>query len=213
MNVIVLDLLGKHVRRTSFMRPKPSSLWDHHVIPCNFRLSFYSGIYSVYSWFFLINLMKTGIGQSKYCILPRPFSGYLISLCGSLSFLTLILIMIIIKISKSGQVPDNRRVDLTLARYKSSLCSFWLCGSLWLDIPLTHRLVSISPQFETQAIVRLAFFDPLNVSRKETFVQRGKWQCEGGEQELLQLQSWKPSDMLILPVWKEATSPLTNSVK
>ena len=48
MNVIVLDLLGKHVRRTLFIRPKPSSLWDHHVIPWNFRLSFYGGIYSVY---------------------------------------------------------------------------------------------------------------------------------------------------------------------
>ena len=31
----------------------------------------------------LINLMKTGIGQSKYCI-PQPFSRCLISLCGSL---------------------------------------------------------------------------------------------------------------------------------
>ena len=31
----------------------------------------------------LINLMKTGIGQSKYCI-PQPFSRCLISLCSSL---------------------------------------------------------------------------------------------------------------------------------
>ena len=31
----------------------------------------------------LINLMKTGIGQSKYCI-PQPFSPCLISLCSSL---------------------------------------------------------------------------------------------------------------------------------
>ena len=86
MNEVVL---GKHVRRTSFTRPKPSSLWEwtnvtnhihyvififffrlrlfflaatpYHVIPRNFRLLFYS----VYSWFFLlywINLMKTDIG-------------------------------------------------------------------------------------------------------------------------------------------------------
>ena len=27
--------------------------------------------------------MKTDIGQSKYCVLPQPFSGYFISLCGS----------------------------------------------------------------------------------------------------------------------------------
>ena len=40
-------------------------------------------IFSVYSWFFLINLMKTGIGQSKYCT-PQPFSRCLISLCSSL---------------------------------------------------------------------------------------------------------------------------------
>ena len=31
----------------------------------------------------LINLMKTGIGESKYCI-PQPFSRCLISLCRSL---------------------------------------------------------------------------------------------------------------------------------
>ena len=55
----------------------------YHVIPCNFLLLFYSSICSVYSWFFLINLMKTGIGQSKYCI-PQPFSRCLISLCNSL---------------------------------------------------------------------------------------------------------------------------------
>ena len=72
MNAIVL---GKHVRRTSFIQPKPSSLLaatPYRVIPCNFLLLFYSSIYSVYSWFFLINL-KTGIGQSKYC-LRQPFS-------------------------------------------------------------------------------------------------------------------------------------------
>ena len=48
----------------------------YRVIPCNFRLLFYSSIYSVYSWFFLINLMKTFIGRSKYCI-PQPFSRFL----------------------------------------------------------------------------------------------------------------------------------------
>ena len=82
MNAIVL---GKHVRRTSFIQPKPSSLLaatPYHVIPCNFLLLFYSSIYSVYSWFFLINL-KTGIGQSKYC-LRQPFSRCLISLCSGL---------------------------------------------------------------------------------------------------------------------------------
>ena len=36
-----------------------------------------------YSWFFLINLMNTGIGQSKYFIL-QPFSPCLICLCSSL---------------------------------------------------------------------------------------------------------------------------------
>ena len=109
MNAIVL---GKHVRRmrTSFIEPKPSSLWEwtnvtnynhywcnlylflglfflaatpYHDIPCNFRLLLYSSIYSVYSWFLLINLMKTVIGQSKYCI-PHPLSRCLISLCISL---------------------------------------------------------------------------------------------------------------------------------
>ena len=55
----------------------------HHVITCNFRLLFYSSIYPVNSWFFPVNLMKTGIGQSKYCI-PQPFSRCLISLCSSL---------------------------------------------------------------------------------------------------------------------------------
>ena len=44
---------------------------------------FYGSIYSEYSWFFLINPMKTGIGQSKYCI-PQPFSRCLISFCSSL---------------------------------------------------------------------------------------------------------------------------------
>ena len=82
MNAIVL---GKRVRCTSFIQPKPSSLLaatPYHVIPCNFLLLFYSSIYSVYSWFFLINL-KTGIGQSKYC-LRQPFSRCLISLCSGL---------------------------------------------------------------------------------------------------------------------------------
>ena len=105
MNAIVL---GKHARRTSFLKPKPSSVWEwtngtnnnhcaififfwllflaatpYHVIPCNFLLLFFSGIYSVYSWFFLINLMNTGIGHWKYCI-PQPFSRCLFSLCSSL---------------------------------------------------------------------------------------------------------------------------------
>ena len=58
----------------------------YHVIPYNFRLLFHSSIYSaVYSWFFLINMMKTGIGQSKYCV-PQPFSRCLISLCSSLFY-------------------------------------------------------------------------------------------------------------------------------
>ena len=69
---------GKHARRTSFGKPKPSNLWEwtnvtnynhyvifnfflglfflaaspYHVIPCNFCLLFYSSIYSVYSCFF-----------------------------------------------------------------------------------------------------------------------------------------------------------------
>ena len=55
----------------------------YHVIPCNFPLLFYNSIYSAYSRFFLINLLKTGIGQAKYCI-PQPFSRCLISLCSSL---------------------------------------------------------------------------------------------------------------------------------
>ena len=63
----------------------------YHVIPCNSRLLFYSSIYSVYSWFFLINLMKTAIGQSKYCIL-QPFSRCLISLCSSLFYFNSIFI-------------------------------------------------------------------------------------------------------------------------
>ena len=83
MNAIVS---GKHARRTSFGKPKPSNLWEwtnvtnynhyvifnfflglfflaaspYHVIPCNFRLLFYRSIYSVYSCFFLINLIKNG---------------------------------------------------------------------------------------------------------------------------------------------------------
>ena len=93
MNAIVL---GKHARLPSFIKLKPSGLWElknatsyvHYVILtmyiCNFRLLFYSSIYSVYSsCFSQINLMKTGIGQSKYCI-PQPFSHCLISLCRSL---------------------------------------------------------------------------------------------------------------------------------
>ena len=78
MNAIVL---GKHARLPSFIKLKPSGLWElknatnyiHYVILtmyiCNFRLLFYSSIYSVYSsCFSQINLMKTGIGQSRYCI-------------------------------------------------------------------------------------------------------------------------------------------------
>ena len=61
-----------------------SSFLKHLFLPCNFRLLFYSRIYSVYSCFSLKNLMKTGNGQLKYCI-PRPFSRCLISLCSSLS--------------------------------------------------------------------------------------------------------------------------------
>ena len=96
MNAIVL---GKHVRRTSFIKPKQSSLWEwtnvknsnNCVIFVFFSVYFSQpatsypviSIYSVYSWFFLINLMKTGIGQSKYCI-PQPFTCCLISLCSSL---------------------------------------------------------------------------------------------------------------------------------
>ena len=105
-------VLGKHVRRTLFIKPKPSTLCrqmnkleeqkslrnlylffgpfflaatPYHVIPCNFLLFFYSSRYSVYSRFFLINLMTTGIGQSKHCI-PQPFSRCLITLCSSLFY-------------------------------------------------------------------------------------------------------------------------------
>ena len=93
MNAIVL---GKHVRRmrTSFIEPKPSSLWEWTNVTnynhywCNLYL--FLGLfflaatpYSVYSWFLLINLMKTVIGQSKYCT-PHPLSRCLISLCISL---------------------------------------------------------------------------------------------------------------------------------
>ena len=75
MNAIVL---GKHARLPSFIKLKPLGLWElknatnyiHYVILtmyiCNLRLLFYSSIYSVYSSYFSqINLMKTGIGQSK----------------------------------------------------------------------------------------------------------------------------------------------------
>ena len=55
----------------------------HHVIPCNFCLLFYSSIYSVYSWFFLINLMKAGIGQSKYCRLFHVVWSVFAFLCSS----------------------------------------------------------------------------------------------------------------------------------
>ena len=57
----------------------PIFSYSDHDIPCNIRLLFYNSIYSVYSWFFLINLLKTVIGQSKYCI-PYPLSLRLISL-------------------------------------------------------------------------------------------------------------------------------------
>ena len=75
MNAIVL---GKHARLPSFIKLKPFGLWElknatnyiHYVILtmhiCNLRLLFYSSIYSVCSSYFSqINLMKTGIGQSK----------------------------------------------------------------------------------------------------------------------------------------------------
>ena len=66
----------------------------YHVIPYNFRLLFHSSIYSaVYSWFFLINMMKTGIGQSKYCV-PQPFSRCLISLCSSLFYFNSIYVVV-----------------------------------------------------------------------------------------------------------------------
>ena len=48
-------------------------------------------IFTVYSWFFPINLMKTGIGQSKYCI-PQSFSCCLICLCNSLFYFNSIFI-------------------------------------------------------------------------------------------------------------------------
>ena len=54
---------------------------------------------------------------------------------------------------------------------------------------------------------QLTFSDPLNVSENGIFVQRGKRQYWGGEHALLQLQSWKLSDMLNFPVWNETTSP------
>ena len=121
LRVVQFDMkaivFGKHVRRTSFIKRKPSSFWEWtnvtnyyhyviiiffrfiflsshtlHVIPCNFRLLFYSSIHTVYSWFFPINLMKTGVGHSKYCI-PHPFSCCLISLCSSLFYFDSIFIV------------------------------------------------------------------------------------------------------------------------
>ena len=60
-----------------------------HTLPRNtMYLPFiiFQCIDSVYSWFFLINdLIKTGIGQSKYRCIPQPFSHCLISLRRSLS--------------------------------------------------------------------------------------------------------------------------------
>jgi len=103
VNTIVL---GKHVRPTSFLKPKPSSLWEwtnvtnnnHCVIFIFFSVyvtSFYyfTVVYILYTCirgFLLINLMKTGIGQSKYCI-HQPFSRCLISLCSSLFYFNSIL--------------------------------------------------------------------------------------------------------------------------
>ena len=65
-------VLGKHARFPSFIKLKPSGLWElknatndiHYVILtmyiCNFRLIFYSSVYSVYSsCFSQISLMKT----------------------------------------------------------------------------------------------------------------------------------------------------------
>jgi len=66
-----------------FFTPLFFSATPYHVIPCNFHLLFYSSIYSVKLWLFLINLMKTGISQSKYCK-SQPFSCCFISLCSSL---------------------------------------------------------------------------------------------------------------------------------
>ena len=87
MNAI---LSGKHARCTSFkaktieplgINKRDELAWlcnrylffglffsaatPYHVIPCIFCLLLHSSIYSVYSWFFLKNVMKTGIGQSK----------------------------------------------------------------------------------------------------------------------------------------------------
>ena len=69
MNAIVL---GRHARLPSFRKLKPLGVWElknatnynHYVILtmyiCDFRLLFYSSIYSVYSsCFSQINLMKT----------------------------------------------------------------------------------------------------------------------------------------------------------
>ena len=80
-------------RRPSFIKTKPSSLWElknvtnySHYVILTMKLPFtlfYSSLYSEYSYFFLKIPMKTGIGQSKYCI-PQPFSHCLISLCRSI---------------------------------------------------------------------------------------------------------------------------------
>ena len=87
MNVIVL---GKHASLPSFVKLRPSGLWElknvtsymyiHYVILnmyiCNFRLLFYSIIYSIYSsCFSQINLMKTAPIESIGVHLPTPRYG------------------------------------------------------------------------------------------------------------------------------------------
>ena len=62
-------------------------------MPCNFRLLFYSSIYFAYWKIFLVNVVKTGIGQSKYCI-PQPFSRCLDSFWSSLFDFNLILLLL-----------------------------------------------------------------------------------------------------------------------
>ena len=95
------------------------SATPYHVIPCNFRLLFCSSIYSVYSCFFPKNLMKTGIGQSKYCI-PQPFSRCLISLCSSLfgfNSMTKVMMMKIV-LFYTGARCDSCKYRYPASRYQ-----------------------------------------------------------------------------------------------
>ena len=101
------------VRRTSFITPKPSSLWEwtnvtnnnqcvififfpvyfseqpHLTTSYHVTFVYYSSIYSVYSWFFLINLMKTIVLASRNIVYLSLF--HVVSSVFALVFFTLIL--------------------------------------------------------------------------------------------------------------------------